>query len=41
MTDKAAARPDPDAELTKNIATIKRGVEAKVARTNERPFFVA
>jgi hypothetical protein len=30
MTDKAAAKPVPDAELAKNIATIKRGVEARV-----------
>jgi hypothetical protein len=30
MTDKAAANPEPDAELASNIATVKRGVEARV-----------
>jgi hypothetical protein len=30
MTEKAAAKPVPDAELAKNMATIKRGVEARV-----------
>jgi hypothetical protein len=31
MTDKAAATPGPDAELASNIATIKRGIDARVA----------
>jgi hypothetical protein len=31
MTDKTAANPEPDAELASNIATVKRGVEARVA----------
>ncbi|MGA8755581.1 MAG: hypothetical protein WB611_04510 [Stellaceae bacterium] len=31
MTEKTTSPPAPDAELAKNIATIKRGVEAKVA----------
>ena len=31
MTDKAAANPEPDAELASNIATVKRGVDARVA----------
>jgi hypothetical protein len=31
MTDKAAAKPVPDAELASNIATVKRGVDARVA----------
>jgi hypothetical protein len=30
MTEKTAARPALDAELAKNMATIKRGVEARV-----------
>jgi uncharacterized protein HemY len=29
MTDKAAAKLAPDAELASNIATVKRGVEAR------------
>jgi hypothetical protein len=31
MTEKTATPPGPDAELAENIATIKRGVRAKVA----------
>jgi hypothetical protein len=30
MSDKTTARPLPDAELAKNIATVKRGVDARV-----------
>jgi hypothetical protein len=31
MTEKTATPPGPDAELAEIMATIKRGVEAKVA----------
>jgi hypothetical protein len=31
MTDRTAANPNPDAELASNIATVKRGLEARVA----------
>lgn len=30
MTDKTTSSPVPDADLAKNIATIKRGVDARV-----------
>lgn len=30
MTDKATAKPIQDAELAKNMATVKRGVDARV-----------
>jgi hypothetical protein len=31
MTDKAAAKLAPDPELASNIATVKRGLDARVA----------
>jgi hypothetical protein len=31
MSDKAGTRPEIDAELARNIATIKRGLDARVA----------
>jgi hypothetical protein len=31
MTEKTTTPPAPDAELARNIATIKRGVEARAA----------
>jgi predicted DNA-binding ribbon-helix-helix protein len=37
MTDKAAAKPVPDAELASNIATVKRGIDARVAGRRASP----